>query len=116
MTIRGIATKSVIISTGIIKGSGFWTSYVLDITGPAWCYILIRGQYKSRSAKFLTIRFSPELAFLLIIGICFIVETLQFFKVYTSTFDLYDLLAYFSGTFIVYLVDKYFNLRFNKKL
>ena len=29
------------LSTGIFKIPGFWTSYVLDIVGPAWCYILI---------------------------------------------------------------------------
>ena len=99
------------LSTGLLDGSEFWTSYVFDIAGPAWCYILIRGQYKSKNATFLSLKFSPELAFFLIVIICFIIETMQFLKLYDSTFDPYDLLSYFSGTFVVYLVDKWFNMR-----
>ncbi len=36
------------LSTGLSKRPGFWTSYVLDMTGPAWNYILIRGQYSAQ--------------------------------------------------------------------
>ena len=94
------------LSTGIIKGPGFWTSYALDITGPAWGYALIRVQYKSKNQTFFNIKFTPEIAFLLIVGICFIVESLQFFEIYDSTFDLFDFLAYFSGAFSIYVIDK----------
>lgn len=94
------------LSTGLYKGSGFWTSYVLDITGPAWGYVLIRAQYRLNSERFMNIRFSPEIAFLVIVGICFIIETMQFFEIYNSTFDPYDLLSYFSGIFVVYVIDK----------
>ena len=94
------------LSTGLYKGSGFWTSYVLDIAGPAWGYVLIRVQYRLNTERFMSIRFSPEIAFLVIVGICFIIETMQFFEIYNSTFDLYDLMAYFSGVLVVYVIDK----------
>lgn len=99
----------VSLLTGIIKPSELWTSYLLDITGPAWIYILIRGQYKSQKATFLTIKFSPELALFLIVGICFAIETMQLLKLYESTFDPWDYLAYFSGTFLIYLIDTQIN-------
>jgi hypothetical protein len=101
------------LSTGLYKGSGFWSSYVLDIAGPAWGYVLIRAQYRLNSERFMNIRFSPEIAFLVIVGICFIIEAMQFFEIYNSTFDPYDLLSYFSGVLVVYLVDKNFNKRKN---
>lgn len=101
----------VSLSTGLLKLSVFWTSYVLDIAGPAWCYALIRGQYKSKDATFLTLKFSPELALIIILGICFIVEIMQFFKIYESTYDPYDFLSYFSGTFVIYLIDKWLLLK-----
>ena len=97
------------LSTGLYKGSAFWSSYVLDIVGPAWGYVLIRAQYRLNSESFMNIRFSPEVAFLVIVGICFIIETMQFFEIYNSTFDPYDLLSYFSGVLGVYLIDKNLN-------
>jgi hypothetical protein len=60
------------LSTGLSKRPGFWTSYVLDMAGPAWNYILIRGQYSpkknfcpSASALNLLYSLSSEFAFLL---------------------------------------------------
>ena len=94
------------LSTGILKVSGFWTSYVLDIAGPAWIYVLIRVKYRGSTDQFLGIYFSPELALFLIISICFTIEAMQFFDVYPSTFDPYDLLAYCSGILIFYTIDK----------
>ena len=76
------------------------------IAGPAWGYVLIRVQYRLNSERFMNIRFSPEIAFLVIVGICFFIETMQFFEIYNSTFDLYDLMAYFSGVLVVYVIDK----------
>lgn len=111
-----ILLGSIGLSTGLFKLSEFWTSYVLDIVGPAWIYILIRGQYQSKNATFLSLKFSPELAFALIAGICFIIEIMQFFNLYNSTFDPYDFLSYFSGIFIIYLIDKWFIKRENIRI
>ena len=97
------------LSAAIFRGSEFWNGYVLDIAGPAWCYILIRVLYRTDTDKFLGIRFSPEIAFLIILGACFIIEGMQYLKVYKSTFDPYDLLSYFSGLILVYLTDKALN-------
>jgi hypothetical protein len=94
------------LSTGLFSVSKFWSSYVLDLVGPAWGYVLIRVQYRMDSERFMKIRFSPEMALLSIISICFIIEAMQYYNLYYSTFDPYDLLAYFSGTFVVYLIDK----------
>ena len=93
------------LSTGLLRSSGFWNSYILDITGPAWAYVLVRVQYNSKTDRFLYIRFSPASAFLSIISICVMVEAMQYFRLYNSTFDPLDLLAYLSGTFAVYLID-----------
>ena len=79
---------------------------VLDIVGPAWNYILIRGLYSSKNQTFLKIKFSPESAALLIIGICFIIETGQYFRIYEAHFDPYDYLAYISLILPCYLIDK----------
>ena len=92
--------------TGLLRISGFWSSYLLDITGPAWAYVLIRVQYNGKTDRFLNLRFSPEFAFLCIVTICFLVEAMQYLRLYHSTFDPVDLLAYFSGTFVFYLIDK----------
>jgi len=101
------------LTSGLVKSSGFWTSYVLDITGPAWCYILIRGQYKSADSTFLSIRFSPELAAIIITGVCIIIETSQYFDLYDAYFDPYDYLAYVSGVLPLFIIDKW--LLINKK-
>ena len=97
----------VCLSVGIINLNGFWTSYVVDILGPAWGYILIRGQYKSSNSTFLSIKFTPDLAAVVILGICFIIETSQYFKIYDAFFDPLDYLAYCSGVLPVYFIDKW---------
>ena len=33
----------IALTSGLFRGSGFWRGYALDIFGPAWNYILIRG-------------------------------------------------------------------------
>lgn len=101
-----ISLGIISLSTGILKGPACWTGYMLDITGPAWGYILIRGQYNSKNATFLSIKFSEESAFILIVSICYIIEAMQYFELYDSTFDPYDFIAYSSGIFIVYLIEK----------
>jgi hypothetical protein len=94
------------LSSGLLKTPGFWSSYLLDITGPAWGYVLLRAQYKTGDSGFLFVRFSPEGALLTIVTICFAVETAQYFELYKAYFDPYDYLAYISGITIVYLFDR----------
>ncbi|MFC2088902.1 hypothetical protein ACFLSX_04810 [Calditrichota bacterium] len=94
------------LSTGVVKFNSFWTSYVLDIVGPAWNYILFRGLYSSKQSGFLSINFTPESALITILGICFIIETSQYFNIYNATFDSYDYLAYISVIVPIYLIDR----------
>lgn len=94
------------LSSGLLKTPGFWSSYLLDIAGPAWGYVLLRAQYKAGDSGFLSIRFSPEGALLTIVIICFAIETAQYFELYRAHFDPFDYLAYISGILPVYLFDR----------
>ena len=96
----------VSLSSGLVKSPGFWSSYLLDIAGPAWGYVLLRAQYTAGDSGFLSIRFSPEMALTVILIICFLIETAQYFEIYDAHFDPYDYLAYISGILPVYLIDK----------
>lgn len=94
------------LSSGLLKTPGFWSSYLLDIVGPAWGYVLLRAQYKAGDSGFLTIRFSPEGALLTVLIICSAIETAQYFELYEAYFDPFDYLAYISGVLPVYLFDR----------
>jgi len=98
------------LSSGMVKTPGSWLSYLLDIAGPAWGYVLLRAQYKTGDHRFLSFRFSPELALMVIIIICFLIETAQFLKLYDAHFDPFDFLAYISGIIPVYIFDKLLKL------
>jgi len=104
-----IVLGSIGLMTCLIKIPGFWSGYVLDIVGPAWNYILLRGIYHSQNTSFLFIKFSPEGAVLLIMAICFIIETSQYLNFYNAYFDPYDYLAYVSLLLPVYFLDKHFS-------
>ena len=102
-----IALGLISLSTGILHFGDFWTSYVLDIVGPSMGYILIRVQYNSKDSTFLSFKFSPDLAALIIISICIIIETSQYFNLYDAYFDPYDYLAYCSGVLFFFTIDKW---------
>lgn len=97
----------IVLSTGLLHFGDFWTSYVLDIVGPSMGYILIRGQYNSKNSTFFSFKFSPDLAALIIISICIIIETSQYFNLYDAYFDPYDYLAYCSGLLLFFTIDKW---------
>ncbi len=97
---------SFVLATCLIRVPGFWSSYVLDMVGPAMGYILLRVQYTSKESTFLSFKFTPELAVLLIFGICFVIETSQYFKFYEARFDPYDYVAYISLLLPCFLIDK----------
>jgi hypothetical protein len=97
----------LVLTSGLLKAPGFWSSYLLDISGPAMGYVLLRARYSSGNQTFLTLRFSPETALQIVIVICFLIETSQYFKLYPSYFDPFDYLAYISGVVVVYVFDKW---------
>lgn len=89
----------------------FWTGYVLDMTGPAWNYILFRGLFTSKSNNIWTKFFTPEKTLIIFVIFCFGIEFLQYFKIYDSTFDLLDFLAYISILLPIFLIDKRLNIK-----
>ena len=93
------------VSTIWIKLGDFWNGYVLDMTGPAWNYILFRGLFTSKTENAWTRFFTPIRTILIFLMVCFGIESLQFFKLYDSTFDPWDLLAYVSILIPLFLID-----------
>jgi len=98
---------STFLATCVIMVPGFWSSYVLDMVGPAMGYILLRVQYTSKESTFLSFKFSPESAALIIFGVCFVIETSQYFNLYDAHFDPYDYIAYISLLLPCFLIDKW---------
>ena len=102
-----IILGSLAILTCFIRISDFVSGYVLDMVGPAMGYILLRVQYTSKQSTFLSFKFTPGLTALLISGICFLIETSQYFNLYDAYFDPWDYLAYISILIPCYLIDRY---------
>ncbi len=100
IVLGGIGLATVWIDLG-----SFWKGYVLDMTGPAWNYILFRGLYTEYADNFWTRFFTPNRTLIIFLIVCFGIETLQYFKIYNSTFDLWDLLAYISILVPLYFID-----------
>jgi hypothetical protein len=93
------------LSTTWFDLGDFWKGYVLDMVGPAWNYILVRGLFTKKAHNNWTKFFNPHRTLVLFITICFGIETLQYFNIYNSTFDFWDLLAYISILIPFYLLD-----------
>jgi len=102
-----ITLGSLAMLTCFIRISDFVSGYVLDMVGPAMGYILLRVQYTSKQSTFLSFKFTPGLTALLISGICFLIETSQYFNLYDAYFDPWDYLAYISILIPCYLIDRY---------
>ncbi|PLW99707.1 MAG: hypothetical protein C0594_16755 [Marinilabiliales bacterium] len=83
----------------------FWNSYALDITGPAWNYILFRGLFTGYKKNRWTRFFRPVTTFVVFLIVSFSIEILQYFEVYKSTFDPYDLLSYISLLIPIFILD-----------
>ena len=105
MIVLGIAG----LSTNWIDMGAFWKGYALDMTGPAWNYILFRGLFtqwtENRWRKF----FTPARTYLIFILVCFSIEFAQYLDLYDATFDPWDLLAYVSLLTPVFLLDLWQN-------
>jgi hypothetical protein len=92
----------------------FWNSYILDITGPAWNYILFRGLFTTYANNKWTQFFTPTQTLIIFIIVCYSIEAAQYFKFYDSTFDPWDLVSYISVLTPLYLLDQY-QLRYTIK-
>jgi hypothetical protein len=103
------ATLFVLLITGLSTTwfdlGGFWKGYVLDMAGPAWAYVLFRGLYTAKADNVWTRFFTPKRTVIILLAVSFGFETLQYFKVYDSTFDYWDLLAYASILVPLFLID-----------
>ncbi len=95
------------LSTIWIDLGTFWKGYVLDMTGPAWNYILFRGLFTSKADNLWTRFFTPNRTLLIFLIVCFGIETIQYFEIYDSTFDAFDLLAYVSILIPLFVIDKH---------
>ncbi len=93
------------LSTIWIDLGSFWKGYVLDITGPAWSYILFRLLYRSRVENAWTRFFTPVRTFVIFVIVCFGIEGAQYLKLYDSTYDPWDLLAYISILVPLFILD-----------
>ncbi len=85
----------------------FWSGYVLDMCGPAWNYILFRGLYTTQTENMWVRFFTPKKTLIIFVVVCFGIEIAQYLKLYESTFDPWDLLAYISILVPLFLLDIY---------
>ncbi len=93
------------ISTIWIEGGPFWKSYVLDMTGPAWNYILFRGLFTQYGDNAWVRFFSPLRTLIIFLVVCFAIEMAQYFHLYDAVYDPGDLMAYPSIMLILVFVD-----------
>lgn len=100
------------LSTVWCQLGSFWNGYLLDMTGPAWNYILFRGLFTAKANNFWTRFFSPKRTIVFFVLVCVGIEMLQFFNIYDSTFDYWDFLAYGSLLIPIFFLD----LKFSKEV
>ncbi|MBC8214115.1 MAG: hypothetical protein ISR90_00225 [Candidatus Marinimicrobia bacterium] len=96
---------SIGLSTIWIDLGSFWKGYVLDMTGPAWNYILFRGLFTSYTNNVWIRFFTPKRTLTIFLLVCFGIETMQYLNIYDSTFDLWDLIAYVSILIPLFFID-----------
>jgi hypothetical protein len=93
------------VSVDVLEFGAFWRGYALDITGPAWSYILVRRLSHAYADNAWTRFFTPYRTLTLIILSVYGIELAQYFRLYDSTYDPWDFLAYVSLLIPVFLVD-----------
>jgi len=93
------------VSTTFTDFGAFWNGYVLDITGPAWNYILMRGRFRAYANNVWTRFFTPVKTLVIFVFVAYGIELAQFFELYDSTYDPWDLLAYVSLLILLFLID-----------
>ena len=94
----GLATIWIDIGT-------FWKGYVLDITGPAWNYILFRGLFTAKANNAWTRFFTPKRTLVIFLMVCVGIEVAQYFDLYDATYDTWDFLAYITILVPLFLID-----------
>jgi len=99
----------IFCSTGLatiwIELGVYWKGYVLDMTGPAWNYILFRGLYTSAKDNVWTRFFTPIKTLLIFLFVCFGIEFTQYLELYPSTYDPLDFVAYVSILIPLFVLD-----------
>lgn len=95
------------LATSWIDLGDFWKGYVLDMTGPAWNYILFRGVFTSYQENRWTRFFTPVRTFTIFVAVCFGIEGAQYLGLYDATFDPWDLPAYLSILLPLFILDLY---------
>ena len=93
------------LATSWIDLGSFWKGYVLDMTGPAWNYILVRGLFSSYRDNAWRRFFTPGKTITLMLIVAFGIEGIQYLNLYEATFDPWDLLAYVSILIPVFIID-----------
>ena len=94
------------LATNWLDLGSFWKGYVLDITGPAWNYILFRGRFTSKVDNRWTRFFTPKRTVIFFIAVCFVIEGMQYLKLYNATFDPWDFVAYISIMVPLFILDQ----------
>ena len=93
------------VSTVYMDGGTFWKGYLLDMAGPAWNYILFRGLFTAYADNAWTRIFTPKRTFFIFVIVSYSIEMVQFFNLYKSTFDVWDLPAYIAILLPLFLID-----------
>lgn len=106
-----IILGAIALATCVVQSPGFWSSYVLDIVGPAWIYILVRGQFSRVKPAMFSEYLSPEAALLIMIAACYFIEAAQYFQLYEAHYDPLDLIAYVSLVTPCYVIDRWLVIR-----
>ena len=103
----GIVILGVIgLATIWLDLGSFWKGYVLDITGPAWNYILFRGRFTSKVDNRWTRFFTPKRTVVIFIAVRIGIEGMQYLKLYDATFDPWDIVAYISVLVPLFILDQ----------
>ncbi|MBC8216647.1 MAG: hypothetical protein H8E64_09085 [Candidatus Marinimicrobia bacterium] len=102
------------LSTIWIDLGSFWKGYALDMTGPAWNYILFRGLFTSYTNNVWIRFFTPNRTLIIFLLVCVVIETLQYYNIYNSTYDKWDFLAYVSILIPLFLIDRNQNQKKDK--
>lgn len=104
------------LATVWIDLGDFWKGYVLDMTGPAWNYILFRGLFTSYTDNAWIRFFTPKKTFFIFLLVCAGIEGAQYFNLYDSTYDPWDFLSYVSILIPLFLLDLYqLNFKYVKR-
>ena len=96
----------VALLSGTIRSPGFASSYLLDLVGPPWIYVLLRGRYAHGAPRPMLPGLTPGRALTLVLGGCALIEAAQYLGVYESTFDPWDFVAYAVLVVPAYLLDR----------